>query len=872
MARDSEAKISFTANTSEFTSGIKDMNSTLGSLGKQLTLNSTQLKGNGDSVELLQDKQKILQDRLEASNEKVELTSKCLEEAKEIFGENSEETQKWADKLVVAETQNQRIQNELDKTTNSLDELEQATVDSETALGQLESTIEQQQQELSALSTEYTNVVLEQGESSEEAQNLATEIQGLSDELNGNREKLKEAQSATAELTGEFGNATDETETFGGTLEAVLASEVITTGISKIKEGLTSLIDTYKELDSGYDNLEMATGAQGEALAGLKKDYDNIAGSIEAVGFSQEDLGSIIGEINTQYGYTGEKLVSLSNKMLAYCRVTGADGVESTQTLRKVMDSFNLTEKESIELMDMWASVGQSTGQDVNQLTSTFFNYRAELDAMNISYNTAIPLFAKIQQSGGNVSTVIKGLSTAYKNWTKDGKNANEELQKTFNKIKNAPSDTKAGQIAMDTFGSKAGAELAAQIKTGKLSYEDLINAMSEDYSGTVNNTFNEVTDGMDYFQQACNNTKLVIGDLGGIVLNTLTPALEGIAIATQNVHQWFINLPGGVQTVIGVVAGLAVGLVTLGGIFTVVTIGIGLMNTALGALHVAELLATSGKIILTGATITWNVVAGIATVATTALGAAVAFLLSPIGLVIIAIGLLVAAGVALYKNWDQVSAYASSIWNQITTTIGSAVDWAGEKVQSGFSYINQNIIQPVKDAFGSVRETFNGIYDTINTKINNAKDAVRRGIDAIKGFFSFKFSWPNLPVPHFSINPPGWKIGDLMKGSIPSLGVRWYAKGAIMTQPTLFGGGEAGPEAVLPLNGFYDYLDRKLSTLNSRTETIDYDKLTSSVVSGLEKVGIYMESKPVGRMVAKEVDNVNSATKERLNRLAGVK
>ncbi|EHI69473.1 phage tail tape measure protein [Streptococcus ictaluri] len=46
-------------------------------------------------------------------------------------------------------------------------------------------------------------------------------------------------------------------------------------------------------------------------------------------------------------------------------------------------------------------------------------------------------------------------------------------------------------------------------------------------------------------------------------------------------------------------------------------------------------------------------------------------------------------------------------------------------------------------------------------------------------------------------------------KGSLPSVGVEWYAKGGIMTAPTLFGmngnnamvGGEAGPEAVLPLN-----------------------------------------------------------------------
>lgn len=226
-----------------------------------------------------------------------------------------------------------------------------------------------------------------------------------------------------------------------------------------------------------------------------------------------------------------------------------------------------------------------------------------------------------------------------------------------------------------------------------------------------------------------------------------------------------------------------------------------------------------------------WGVLTGIfsAGIAVFAgVGGAIAAISTPVLIVVAVISTLIAIGITLYKNWDTIKAKAASIWS--------------------------------------------GISNTINEKINKAKDSVKKGIDAIKGFFNFKFSWPKLPVPHFSINPPGWKIGDLMKGSIPSLGVRWYAKGAIMTQPTLFGGGEAGPEAVLPLNGFYSYLDRKLSTLNIGSETIDYDRLTKSVINGFKEVGIYMSDKQVGKLVSKEVENANNSNQSRLNRLAGVK
>ena len=88
-------------------------------------------------------------------------------------------------------------------------------------------------------------------------------------------------------------------------------------------------------------------------------------------------------------------------------------------------------------------------------------------------------------------------------------------------------------------------------------------------------------------------------------------------------------------------------------------------------------------------------------------------------------------------------------------------------------------------------------------------------GLSKIKGFFSnCHLSLPKIKLPHFSVkgklslNPP----------SVPKISVSWYKDGGIMTNPTLFGfagnkamvGGEAGPEAILPLNNFYKYLDKK--------------------------------------------------------------
>ena len=99
-------------------------------------------------------------------------------------------------------------------------------------------------------------------------------------------------------------------------------------------------------------------------------------------------------------------------------------------------------------------------------------------------------------------------------------------------------------------------------------------------------------------------------------------------------------------------------------------------------------------------------------------------------------------------------------------------------------------------------------------TPIKAVWNGVKKVIDKIKGIFSsLKLKLPKIKMPHFSVSPPGWKFSDLLKGTIPKLGIEWYAKGGIFTKPTLLGNkgvGEAGPEAVLPLNRLWDELDKR--------------------------------------------------------------
>ena len=168
----------------------------------------------------------------------------------------------------------------------------------------------------------------------------------------------------------------------------------------------------------------------------------------------------------------------------------------------------------------------------------------------------------------------------------------------------------------------------------------------------------------------------------------------------------------------------------------------------------------------------------------------------------------------------DLVQTIFDGIKNNIKTNIETA------------KTIVANVVGAIKGIFTgdlnavktSVSNIFDAVKKSISDKMNNAKTTVKGIIDAIKGFFNFKFKWPDIPMPHFSVSPSGWKIGDLLKGSIPKLSIKWYAQGGVFDKPTLFGYGgmlgglgEAGAEAIVPLEKNTKWLNRIADMLADR-------------------------------------------------------
>lgn len=98
-----------------------------------------------------------------------------------------------------------------------------------------------------------------------------------------------------------------------------------------------------------------------------------------------------------------------------------------------------------------------------------------------------------------------------------------------------------------------------------------------------------------------------------------------------------------------------------------------------------------------------------------------------------------------------------------------------------------------------------------VNAAFGGIKSFIAGVVDSIKGFLSFEWKLPKIKLPHFKI-----KGGfSLTPPKTPKFSVDWYAKGGILNSPTIFGtngnslmgGGEAGKEAVLPIDLLRSYI-----------------------------------------------------------------
>lgn len=506
-----------------------------------------------------------------------------------------------------------------------------------------------------------------------------------------------------------------------------------------LKQKIKETENNLKELK----NIQAQMDAKGvdknsEAYRRVQREITEAESKLKTFNTELRKIGQVnLRAMSEQFKEMGNKLTAAGQAMrgisTAAAAVTAAIGALTVKSGKWADDMNTMSKVYSIGTKDLQ-------------------KYSAAAELVDVDVETIAKSHTKLEKTMLSASKGTGASAEAFEKLGVDVTNADGSLRKgddvwqeTIKALGQMENETERDALAMQLMG-KSAAELNPLIEDGGEAYKQLSETMSKYGLDFIDqetldqaNAFNDSLDtikavGMVAFQQ-----------LGTQLAAYLAPALERVVDVVGRLAAWFSNLSPRTQAIIAAIAAFVAVLAPL-------LIGLGKVSFAISS--IISLVGTLGPII-----------AGLA---------------GPIGIAVVVIGALVAAGVLLYKNWGTIKAKAIALKNSLIKTF------------------NQ-----VK---AKVTSIFNAVKTAITKPINAAVTAVKNGINKIKKIVNgAKLKLPKIKLPHFSIsgklslNPP----------SIPKVSVKWYKTGGIFDSPTIAGIGEAGPEAVVPLDTLWNKLDR---------------------------------------------------------------
>jgi len=629
------------------------------------------------------------------------------------------------------------------------------------------------------LREQYEKSVEETGKYSAESEKLYKKM--LESETGQN--KLKAALDETNEALKEQGDVSIDTAKKLQKIEE--AGEKVAGVGKKMTIGVTAPIlavgaaglAAFSEVDEALDTIITKTGATGDVADSLATSFENVGSNTH---LELQTVGEAIGEVNTQFGFMDKKLEDSTDYILQFAEINGTDVSQSAIYARQAIEAYDLSYDDLNKVLDVTTKTSQNTGQAVDSLFDSAIKGAPQIKQLGLSFGEGVTLMGQFEQAGIDGNAALSSLSKATVTYAKDGKSLSEGLGELQDKIMNASSETDAINAAAEVFGTKGGPRMADAIRRGTLNLEDLAK-IADESQGSVGETFEATLDPIDKSNQAMNNAKLALADVGESVQISLLPFFEMAIDALKSFKGWWDSLDQGTKnwiiTLAGIAAVIGPALVVIGTLMSSVT------KITAGVKDLATVWSGLGK--LFGLSGGWFAVA------------------------VIAIAALVAGLVWAYNNvewfrngvnaffqgvsdiavevFNFMGGYISNIFGGIIQNFQNFFD-AGKRIFTGFiDFITGIFTGDWERAWNGVVNIFGGIFDGIAAMAKAPFNGMIGLINAFLGGLN------NIKIPKW----------------VPGVGGKSFS---ISTLPYLADGGhvlngqaivgEAGPELLTNKNG----------------------------------------------------------------------
>ena len=403
---------------SEFRANLASAKSELNKFQSELKLVTAKFKDNADSLEALKAKQEVYIKLQEQQKNKVHLLTEmqdrvikkhedemkllsdleqkranlnnALEEAKETYGENSNEVKELTEKLGDVNEQYEAQEKIVQKTGDKVNSYQ-------------------------------TSI-----------NNANTELEGLNREIEQNQKKMQDAEESANqcadsvdEYSGEVQDATGKTSVFGDVLKAELLSSAIKSGIKAIADGIktiaTAAVETGSSFEASMSQVAATMGITTNEIANGSKEYQILSKAAQDCGkatmFSASQAGEALNYLALA-GYDAEKAASTLPRVL---NLAAAGGLELGYASDLVTDSMAALGLETSELdnyIDQMAKTSQKTNTSVAQLGEATLVCAGTVSIAGQSYktmNTELGILAnngiKGAEGGTHLRNIILSLS-----------------------------------------------------------------------------------------------------------------------------------------------------------------------------------------------------------------------------------------------------------------------------------------------------------------------------------------------------------------------------------------------------------------------------------------------------------------------------
>lgn len=834
------------------------------------------------AMEKLTDRQKYLQKQTETYNEKVEVLRRELSELEEAENKNEKAISQKKKQLSQAETTlaqyqkglkevNQEIKSgsavleeNMKKLDDSISTLDASAKKNESSFELMKSQWDKNTSSAKKLKDEQ-KYLTEQGETYQKKVGLVKEELKLLENAEGdNKKAIEEKKAALNEAEVSLNEYKSRLKEVNEQLKFGKAS------IEEYTEKVQKAGEKVKNAGSGMTKTVTAPIlAARAASAKMAMDFEDSMAKVSTIADATEvpmdEMQKAILNLSNQTGISSEEIAQNIYDSISAGQKTGdavnfvsnstklakagfADAGAALDVLTTIMNAYGLKASEVTNVSDMLIQTQNLGKTTVADLASSMGKVIPTANAYGVSLDELCAGYAIMTANG-----VATAESTTYMNGMlnelgKSGTNVSETLKektgKTFKELMDSGmSLSDVLKIISDaaTENNKSFGDMWSSSEAGKAgmillgdsaeNFNGVLEQM-QNSAGATNTAFEKLDTNSAKIKKATNELRNDAIDFGTTLMEELAPIIENIAEKISEFTERFNGLSESEKQTI---------------------IQIGLIVAAIG-----PLLVVLGTVVSSGA----KIIGEIPVIAKGISGLFGIIAANPVLAVITAIAIAV---FALWTNCDEFREGVLEGIEIIKTVLTAGYDFCVElgeeklgRIQDAYEKHGGGITGILAASWQTWKEIWSTGYDVIDkltggkltgvknkfwSKFEEIKNVVKNALDAVKRFFAGEWPTPKIKMPHFQISPPGWSIGDLVKGSIPRLSVNWHAKGAILNRPTVINrsgntidvAGEAGPEAVTPIETLRKYVREEVKENNA-----DLIKALAEVLGNL---GLTMEN-----------------------------